>query len=203
MISEVDQDERAPLTRPRGKKIVEQTVSPDESEMEKLVTGVISGKPEKVKKPRKPKTQKQLDVFFEKCANARKSKLETQNKQILESAKAIVQKELQKQKQPKKQPIIIPQQQSDSSETDTEPEIIHIKKTKKKSKSRQKIVVVHSDSDTDSRDSSLTEYTPKKSFGRSHRNKKSHPPSKPEPSRNPEPAINKYSSDRINSFFTN
>jgi len=155
------ENEKAPLTKPRKSKqkvepIIEHIVEQDN----KPIEPPIEPKP---KKPRAPKTQKQIEVFKEKCALARKNNIKKQKDTIVESAKTILKKELKKEKKP-------------DTESESEPEVIHI--TKPKRKPKKKIIVVHSDSSS-SESSSSEEHISKKQFGRSHRNKKSIPQPKP------------------------
>jgi hypothetical protein len=155
---ESQQDEQAPLTKPKKTKskavIIEAKIEAPDPE-------II---PAKVKKPRAPKTQKQLEVFREKCALARQNNIKKKD-DVLESAKQIVKKEIKKTT---KQNNVVESDSSDSS--DSEPEVIHVRR-KSKRKPKKKIVVVHSDSSSDSE----PQYEMKKEFGKSHRNKKSVP----------------------------
>jgi hypothetical protein len=158
---ESQQDEQAPLTKPKKTKskaiIVEAKIeAPLEPET----------KPAKVKKPRAPKTQKQLEVFREKCALARQNNIKKKKDDVLESAKQIVKKEIKKTT---KQNNVVESDSSDGS--DSEPEVIHVRR-KSRRKPKKKIVVVHSES---SSSDSEPQYERKKEFGKSHRNKKSVP----------------------------
>jgi len=146
------ENEKAPLTKPRKSKQKVETEPP----IEPPIDPPIQPKP---KKPRAPKTQKQIEVFKEKCALARKNNIKKQKDTIVESAKTILKKELKKEKKP-------------DTESESEPEVIHI--TKPKRKPKKKIIVVHSDSSSsESSSSSEEEHITKKQFGKSHRNKKS------------------------------
>ena len=120
---------------------------------------------EKEKKPRKPKTQAQLDAF-KITLQKRKSAVEQRglNKKI-ESAKLLLANEM------KKQPVSEPtkHKESDYSSDDSSKDEIVVRKSKKKKS--KKIIIVDSDSDSDSGQD--VPPTPKKEFGRSHQNKKS------------------------------
>jgi hypothetical protein len=157
------ENEKAPLTKPRkSKQKVEPIIEPIVEQDNKPIEPPIEPKP---KKPRAPKTEKQLAVFKEKCALARKNNIKKQKDTIVESAKTILKKELKKEKKP-------------DTESESEPEVIHI--TKPKRKPKKKIIVVHSDSSSSESSSSEEEkHISKTQFGRSHRNKKSIPQPKP------------------------
>jgi hypothetical protein len=150
------ENEKAPLTKPRkSKQKVEPIIEPIVEQDNKPIEPPIEPKP---KKPRAPKTEKQIEVFKEKCALARKNNIKKQKDTIVESAKTILKKELKKEKK-------------QDTESEDEPEVIHI--TKPKRKPKKKIIVVHSDSSSESSSSSEEEHITKKQFGKSHRNKKS------------------------------
>jgi hypothetical protein len=158
---ESQQDDQAPLTKPRKSKTKVTTVEPT---IEPPIEPEI--KPVKAKKPRAPKTQKQLEVFKEKCALARQNNIKKKKDDIIESAKQIVKKEIKKTKQN----IVV---ESETSSSDSDPEVIHVRrKSNKSKKSKKKIVVVHSESDSSD---SEPKYERKPEFGKSHRNKKSVP----------------------------
>lgn len=159
---ESQQDDQAPLTKPRKSKTKVITVEPTiEPTIEPPIEPEI--KPVKAKKPRAPKTQKQLEVFKEKCALARQNNIKKKKDDIIESAKQIVKKEIKKTKQN----IVV---ESETSSSESDPEVIHVRRKSKKPK--KKIVVVHSESDSSD---SEPKYERKPEFGKSHRNKKSVP----------------------------
>jgi hypothetical protein len=114
---------------------------------------------EKVKKPRAPKTQAQLDSF-KITLQKRKSAVEQRvlNRKI-ENAKLLLGNEM------KNRPIPIKQKPIDS-ESESEEEIV-IKPKKRKTK---KIIIEDSSSESESEEEPLVH---KKDFGRSHCNKKS------------------------------
>ena len=70
------ENEKAPLTKPRKSKQKVETEPPKEPPIEPP----IEPKP---KKPRAPKTEKQLAVFKEKCALARKNNIKNKKIQLL------------------------------------------------------------------------------------------------------------------------
>jgi hypothetical protein len=89
------ENEKAPLTKPRkSKQKVEPIIEPIVEQDNKPIEPPIEPKP---KKPRAPKTEKQIEVFKEKCALARKNNIKKQKDTIVESAKTIL-KRIEKRK---------------------------------------------------------------------------------------------------------
>ncbi len=132
----------------------------------------LSGQPMKEKKPRAPKTQKQLDAF-KLTLEKRKNAVEQRglNKKI-ESAKLLLATEMKKQPVPDKQtkPSKIISDKDYSSDSSSEEEIV----VKKKKKSKKIVIVESSDSSSSSSSESEKEQPmKKKDFGRTHQNKKS------------------------------
>jgi hypothetical protein len=102
--------------------------------------------------------------------------MEKRNKlKKLESAKLLLKEEISKPK-PKPKPDLVSSESA--SEVDTEEEIIVVKKKAKPKKKPKKKIIIQEDDSTDSESESdlelVEETRPRtKSFGKSHRNKKS------------------------------
>jgi hypothetical protein len=146
-------DEKAPLTKPKSKKVIKKEIKNIEEEEELIEI-------KKEKKPRPPKTKEQLEAFKKNCQKAREEKIsKKKDDELLKSAKLLLEKGLKKTE----------------SESESEPEVIHLK-TKTKKKPKKKIVVVHSESDSSGGSGSESDIPkPVNDFGKSHKNKKSNP----------------------------
>ena len=124
--------------------------------------------PIKVKKPRPPKTEKQLEGL-KKAQSVRRANLEKINyEKKLEASKFLMEHEEKLKANPelkiKKQKIVV--QESSEEESESEPEIVYIKKHRKTKK--DKIIIEESESETEEEPEKYV-----KPFGKSHRNKKS------------------------------
>ena len=154
-----DDYDNVPLTKSKNKK----------EELTKIVQEYVE-KPEPEKKPRPPKSEKQLESM-KKALEVRRGNIEKRkyDKKVAAS-KFLVEHEARQdeainkpQPKPKKQ-IIVHEERDESS--DSEPEIVFIKKPKKSK--RNKIIVQESDSESESDEEPI-----QKQFGKSHQNKKS------------------------------
>jgi hypothetical protein len=164
MSDTVNDDYETPLTKQPKHKVKTNEIKIEEKQ-------IINEK-----KPRKPKTEKQLEQF-KKVVEARKKKVEeTKLQKKVEASKLLLSQGYHiKDKKPK--PEI-----NETSSSSEEEQVIVVKKKKKASKKKKVIVVEESDSDSDS---SITP-TPPASISKSRsfkhqQNKKSvvkiHPPS--------------------------
>lgn len=137
------------------------------------------------KKTRPPKTEKQLEAF-QKALDVRKQNImkKTEQKKIEASKYLLSKGELEEIEDISEDEII-----------DDEPEVIYLKKPKKKVK-RRKQIIIESESESES-EPEVIERKSYKSFGKSHRNKKTsikeYPkqPSQP-PIYNPQPIKHNY-----------
>ena len=127
----------------------------------------------KVKKPRKPKTAKQLESFMSKTRNVLTTNRKERHMDKLVKASQILvdnEKRLAEQQQQK------PKQQSSSSTvSSSSPEIVIIKKQRPVKKHKKKVKYVYADS-SESESESESEEEPIKAFGKSKQHKKSKPP---------------------------
>jgi hypothetical protein len=143
-MSDIEPDvNNTPLTKqPKSKSI--KAKEEDTIVTETVVEGV------KQKKPRKPKTEKQLEQF-KKMAEARKLKLEEDklNKKI-EASKFLLEQgiDIKKKKKVVKEPKIEVDDNSSGSSSSSEEEQIIVVKKKQKKKSK-KIIVHESSSDSE------------------------------------------------------
>ena len=161
-----------PLTKTRPKK----DIKPAKEIKEEVVDDSVEEepKPEPVKKKiTRTVTEKKKEQLI-KAREVKKENMEKRNKlKKLESAKLLLKEEISKPK-PKPKPDLVSSESA--SEVDTEEEIIVVKKKAKPKKKPKKKIIIQEDDSTDSEsDLELVEETrPRtKSFGKSHRNKKS------------------------------
>jgi hypothetical protein len=122
----------------------------------------------KVKKPRPPKTEKQMEGL-KKAQAVRRANLDKINyEKKLEHAKFLKEHEEKLKSNPelkiKKQKIVV--QESSEEESESEPEIVYIKKHRKTKK--DKIIIEESESESEEEPKQYV-----KPFGKSHQNKKS------------------------------
>jgi hypothetical protein len=146
------ENEKVPLTKP--KKNVEQEINNTIGSIDSSTTKPIE--PIKLKKPRPPKTAKQMESF-KKVQEKRKEILDAQmlNKKI-EASKLLLQHNIKPNKPLKE-------------ETDDEPEIIYVTKPKKK-----KHIIIESSSESSSEsEEEYIEKVKQKQWGKSQKNKKS------------------------------
>jgi hypothetical protein len=155
LISEKESD-NLPLTKPKKikefKVVEEQPSEPITEPFEEIKT--------KPKKPRPPKSEKQMEAF-QKAQSKRHDVLKTLalNKK-LEASKLLLQNDVKLMPEKKEKTVI----QKDES-SDDEPEIIYVKKPKKKKK-----IIIEESSDDDSEDEVIIK---KKDWGNTQRNRKS------------------------------
>ena len=171
-----------PLTKSRPKKDVKKE-EPKEPEPEPVEE---EEEPEPIKKKiTRTVTEKKKEQLI-KAREVKKENMEKRNKlKKLESAKLLLKEEISKPK-PKPKPDLVSSESA--SEVDTEEEIIVVKKKairvvdstrssarEPKKKPKKKIIIQEDDSTDSESDLELVEETrPRsKSFGKSHRNKKS------------------------------
>ena len=160
-----------PLTKARSKKDVKPV---KETIEEPIDDSVEEEEPQPIKKKiTRTVTEKKKEQLI-KAREVKKENMEKRNKlKKLESAKLLLKEEISKPK-PKPKPDLVSSESA--SEVDTEEEIIVVKKKAKPKKKPKKKIIIQEDDSTDSEsDLELVEETrPRtKSFGKSHRNKKS------------------------------
>jgi hypothetical protein len=160
-----------PLTKTRLKKDVK-PVNEIKEEPVEVEEDELDSQPIK-KKITRTVTEKKKEQLI-KAREVKKENMEKRNKlKKLESAKLLLKEEISKPK-PKPKPDLVSSESA--SEVDTEEEIIVVKKKAKPKKKPKKKIIIQEDDSTDSEsDLELVEETrPRtKSFGKSHRNKKS------------------------------
>ncbi len=86
------ENEKAPLTKPKSKKVIKKEIKNiDEENTEELI------EIKKEKKPRPPKTKEQLEAFKKNCQKAREEKIsKKKDDELLKSAKLLLEKGLKK-----------------------------------------------------------------------------------------------------------
>ena len=153
-----------PLTKARSKKIIKEEPVDEEPVEEEP-------EPEPVKKKI---TRTVTEKKKEQLIKAREVKKENMEKRKalkkLESAKLLLKEEISK---PKPKPELVSSESA--SEVETDEEIIVVKKKQKTKKKPKKKIIIQEDSSESSESDDEEEPEPikKKSFGKSHRNKKS------------------------------
>lgn len=155
METQNDEIDNVPLTKSKGKREQIQPPAPE------------AIKPMQEKKPRPPKSEKQLESM-KRALEVRRANIEKRRyEKKLEASKFLVEHDIKQMEsiiKPKQKKIVELSSEDDDSESDTE--IVYIKKPRKVKKN--KIVVEVSESESES------EEEPRhKQFGKSHQNKKS------------------------------
>jgi hypothetical protein len=149
------EEDNEPLTRSKKDKKVVEVTQPIVEPMQQEV------KPEKVKKPRPPKSEAQLEAF-KKALETRKANIEKKKiDKKVEASKILLEHDKSKEVKKVKQKVIL------ESESESEPEIVIVKRKKKP---KRKIVI---ESETDSETESEEEQKPIQKFGKSHQHKNS------------------------------
>jgi hypothetical protein len=176
-----EDDNSIPLTKPLKK---DKKIEIQQEEQQKPIDENIKSTTIKIKKPRKPKTEKQMQQFYEVAYKKRMDNIEKKNyEKKLEASKFLLEHE-QKIKnntvksEPKKlEPI--PEISDESDESSEEEKVVIQKKkpkketTKKSTKKKKIIKVIVSDSDSDESDDSHSSIEQPKRQMTSQRNKKS------------------------------
>lgn len=207
LMSKIEQEanEKQPLEKSKKSKVVKEVglLSPKEidqglnQELEEVLEHKLPKVKEpkvKEKKPRPPKTEKQLESF-RNCLESKKLKNEERLlEKKIEASKLLL--ELKKKKKPKYE------SDSSDSESDSDMEVIVKKKKCKKSKKSKKIIIQDSSDSSSSSggsESDEPEPIPLKQFGKTHQNKKSIvnikiPDNKPKP---------KQTNQNLHNYFCN
>lgn len=155
-------DSNVPLTKSKKSKEPVEQDKPTDKDIEVK---------KKEKKPRKPKTNAQMEAFNKVRAKRQVILEDKDRKKKIEAGKAYL--EDLKKKAPIQEPKPAPKKQVDVESSDEE--IVVVKKDKKKKK-KQIIIVDTSDSSSSSSSSEeevVREKKKKNDFGKSHQNKKS------------------------------
>ena len=154
--------DNGPLTKSKSKK------EPTPPTPPVAPVAAVQEPPIKVKKPRPPKTVKQLESL-KIAQSVRRANLDKINyEKKLEASKFLMEHEEKLKSNPelknKKQKIVV--QESSEEESESEPEIVYIKKHRKTKK--DKIIIEESESESEEEPKHYV-----KPFGKSHQNKKS------------------------------
>ena len=115
----------------------------DETKQDEVPSALSTSEAQGILKPKKPRSQKQLEAF-EKCRLARQKKIHERK-----TAPKPVKKKQAKTKSAKPKIVYLPQQNDESSDEEQE-EIVYIPKQKSKKKKVKKTRIVYMDSETES-----------------------------------------------------